>query len=487
MESILATYFNTSPENFTNIKVLDSNDDENLKLIHYDADTISETKPENHLRQVRGMIISNDAVIVPSFGYTPTVITDEFKPDESGNYKLIDKDLHTYNISSDSFKVYPIFDGTLIRVWKKNGKVYASTHKRLDASRSFWGSSGKFLDLFKMYTENYFTLDDLFTDSENVVHNFLLVDHDLLLCSHIDLNEKPGFVLYINSLNGSLPGSIKPVKISVYDIASIEDTFISVNSLDTVEEQNKFLQHGFGQSPEGLLIQLKDRMIKVVHQKYQRRSEIVNNDANVTHRVYTLYTETMFPKSGEDTYLEKFPPTACPNDEQLKEFETKDFIEHSDYKNMTVPSESDLTENNSVETRNRRLLNAVMHYANSLPLVHQVYAIRCYNKLIESRSKVISLLIDDYSKYMNELWGSPSQRDLKVYQRINTMLNEATKFAKTRYTNGERIDTLTERQTIKKFIKQNIKNIVNKEFGENLYKIVRVLITDANKVNPKDL
>jgi hypothetical protein len=40
---------------------------------------------------------------------------------------------------------------------------------------------------------------------------------------------------------------------------------------------------------------------------------------------------------------------------------------------------------------------------------------------------------------------------------------------------------MNEKQLIKKFTKENIRNLINKEYGENMHKIVRVLITSQNK------
>ena len=54
-------------------------------------------------------------------------------------------------------------------------------------------------------------------------------------------------------------------------------------------------------------------MIKVVSKAYENRSKIVNNDPNIFHRAWTILTESMFPKSGEDNYLSKFPILPTPS------------------------------------------------------------------------------------------------------------------------------------------------------------------------------
>lgn len=502
MESIsqaLASYFVTSENCFTKndqFKVIDNNEDQGYNLVHYNIDTINTSKPQDFIRRVRGLILKDNKVIVESFGYTPTVVVSELKSNESGDFTLIDTDLQTHNISKESFSdssVYPLLDGTLLRVWKHNGTIHISTHKKLNANKSHWGSSQTFTELFLKYTKNYFNLEDLFDDSniENekvVCHNFLLVDSDLLICSQVDLGEKSGFVLYINSVNGTLPEAVVPKNISVYDLKYSTDTYFKMEILNTLESQNKFIKQGFyPDSPldsndskgEGVVIFQGDRMIKVVSKDYENRSKIVNNDPNIIHRGWTLLTESMFPKSGEDTYLSKFPILPTPTKDELQSI-----IESGDFSILDkckILKDEDFVSKNNLETRNLRLLNVLLHYAKSLPIAHKVSAISCYNSILDHKSEVIKILCNDGDKYDSGLWGKPNTRDLKVFERIQTIVKEAKKYAKTRYSSGERFESMNEKQLLKKFYKENIRNLINKEYGENMHKIVRVLITSQSK------
>jgi hypothetical protein len=187
----------------------------------------------------------------------------------------------------------------------------------------------------------------------------------------------------------------------------------------------------------------------------------------------------MFPKSGEDDYLSKFPILPTPSKDDINSIiETEDFSLLHGCKTL---SEENFISKNNLETRNLRFLNALLHYSKSLPLAHKITALSCYESVLEHKTEVIKILCNDYEKYEQGLWGKPNPRDLKVFERIQTIVNEAKKYAKTRYNNGERIESMSEKQHIKKFIKENIRNLINKEYGENMYKIVRVLITSQNK------
>jgi hypothetical protein len=471
-------------------KVIDTNETEGYNLVHYNVDIINSTKPQDFLRRVRGLIVKDNKVIVESFGYTPTVVVSEMTED----FTFIDTDSHTHKLMKefmDVTPVYPLLDGTLLRVWKQGEAIHISTHKKLNASKSHWGSSQTFTELFKKYTQNYFNVEDLFSIEDTcdkvVCHNFLLVDSDLLICSQVDLGEKSGFVLYINSVNGSLPESVTPKTVSVYDVKYTTETFFKMETLKTLEDQNKFIKYGFypdelnSEKGEGVVIFNEDRMIKVVSKAYENRSKIVNNDPNITHRGWTILTESMFPKSGEDDYLSKFPVLPTPSNNDLKNIiETGDF---SLLNGCKMLSEDNFIVKNNLETRNLRLLNALIHYARALPISHKVSALSCYESILNSKFEVIKILCNDCDKYEQGLWGKPNPRDLKVYERIQTIIKEAKKYAKNRYSNGERFESMNEKQLIKKFTKENIRNLINKEYGENMHKIVRVLITSQNRTN----
>jgi hypothetical protein len=496
----LSNHYGTSKDFWSsknNFKIIDTNENEGYNMVHYNNEAVSSTKPEDFLRRVRGLIIKENKVLIESFGYTPTAVVSEIIPDEKDNFIFTDTDLHTHIIHKDSLEknpIYPLLDGTLIRVWKYKKNIHISTHKKLDAFKSHWGSSETFVELFNKYTCNYFNLEELFDDTnvENdiaVCHNFLLVDKDLLICSQIDMGEKSGFVLYINSINGNFPDVIKPKDVSVYDLKYTTDTFFKIEPLKTLEEQNKFIKYGFypninndkasiSSIGEGVVIFHSDRMIKVVSKDYENRSKIVNNDPNIIHRCWTILTESMFPKNGDDDYLSKFPILPTPSKEQLELIiQSEDFNKINE---CQILGEEKFIGKNNLETRNLRLLNALIHYSKSLPLIHKLSALCCYETILEYKSEVIKILCNEYDKYEQGIWGKPNQRDLKVYERIQNIVKEAKKYAKTRYSNGERIESMSEKQLLKKFTKENIRNLINKEYGENMHKIVRVLITSKN-------
>jgi len=475
-------------------KIVDSKPDLDIHMVHYDVDVISLTPKDSPIRKLRGVIVSEEnGILVPSFGYTPTIVSDNYS--KAMLSPLEDKDGNTHDMKEFLVKdVFPMFDGTLLRVWMYKKQIYISSHKKIDAVNSRWGTSGKFVELFKKYTESSFDVSDLFATDDLMdpdliqIHNFLLVDRDLMICSKLPLDTdiKSGFVLYINSLNCSFP--IELPKIHHSQIPTCKETVFRVMSLKTDEECDSYLINGFYPDVkdihpqislgEGLILYNGSSMIKMVSNGYNRRSKIVSNDPNILHRAYDILSDTQFSKDGIDTYLEKFPAIPIPSDEQLKDCKTS-IIEKfpEDWKTF---ADNELSDSVTREVRENRLHNAIMHYAISLPLCHQFAAMTCANDILRDRYKVIQIVTHNMEKFEKCQWGDDIfPRDLKVYERIQRIVQDAKSFARTRVRSGEKIEGMNEYNTLRKFSMDNVRNLILKEYGSSLYKMVRVLVADA--------
>lgn len=478
-------------------KVVDNKSDQGLYMIHYDVDEIGGYPSDSSVRNLRGVIVSDmDGVLVPSFGYTPTIISNKYPTDSKE--KLTDKDGNEYTLEEFGVKdVFPMLDGTLLRVWKYKDVIHISTHKKMDATNSRWGTSAKFVDLFNNYTEGTFKVEDLFKDSNEsanpVIHNFLLVDVDLMISSKLPLvtSVKQGFVVYINSLNCEAPEILKSLpKLHYNEVAKTEKTVFRIMSLKP-EEYDSYLNKGFYSEledidnnislGEGLIIFNGNTMLKMISDSYNRRAKIVDNNPNIMHRVYELLDQAQIPKDGLDTFLEKFPAVPCPTDEQIESH--KDNIISKFPAEWKIPSDQQLTENTGL-AREMRLRIAVTHYAMSLPIFHQKAALTCISELLRDRYNAIQVVTHNYFKFEKKQWGEDvSPRDLKVYERIYKMVIDAKAYANVRIKRGEEIKGITGSQLFNKFVKDNLRNLMLKEYGVSIYKIVRVLVNDPKKKN----
>jgi hypothetical protein len=478
-------------------KIVDSKPDQGLYMVHYDVDEINRSPKDSIERNLRGVIISeSEGIIVPSFGYAPTIILDDFDIKTLEN--VTENYGQTHNLKEfNTTKILPMFDGTLLRVWKYKNEIHISSHKKIDAINSRWGTSGKFVELFKKYTEGTFSLEDLFSstenqDSENLIspkiHNFLLVDNDLMISSKLSLDNITGFALYINSINCELPTEVESKLSSLHytEIKCTDKTVFKVKSFNKDEvEYQSFITKGFFPNEtdthpkislgEGLILFNGTNMLKIVSNGYNRRSKLVNNDPNILHRVFELLTDSQYPKEGTDNFLEKYSIIPIPTDDQIKALSEPILSKFPE--DWKVLSEPDVKDNTIKESHENRLRTVITHYALALPLYHQKPAFTAIRELIDDRFKATHIICNNYDRYSKKQYGEDvSPRDLKVYERIHKMVMDAKNYANVRLKRGEKLNGASEGQTFNKFVKDNIRGLMIREYGTSLYKIVRVLV-----------
>ena len=117
------------------IIVTDKLDD--LTCYHFDSVTIDS---DPSVKQYRGIIKnSEDQIICKTFSFTP-----EFASNDSEN---INKYIIPF-IQNPNVIFAPSYEGCLIRLFNYKNKWYISTHKKIDAFTSKWGSDRTFGELF---------------------------------------------------------------------------------------------------------------------------------------------------------------------------------------------------------------------------------------------------------------------------------------------------------------------------------------------------
>lgn len=163
----------------------------NLAIVHY---TNLATHPDD-LKQ-RGTVIDpkDKMVLASSFGYTPVIITDRL---ERGMCTLTDTTGQTHTIDMNTLKFRMGREGVVIKVFKHNGKVYLSSHKKVDVSKSNLGNS---ITFDKMYKNLGGPTDELFdpeADYSPYCHTFIVSHRDLLIASRINMIGCEGYLYYL--------------------------------------------------------------------------------------------------------------------------------------------------------------------------------------------------------------------------------------------------------------------------------------------------
>lgn len=180
-----------------------------LALAHYNEQFDHYNRAHEPLRKIRGTIVdlATGAVVCDSYGYTQTLPLyaplDEFASAENpAGSILVQTEMGTY---FNPFEIAPEepaklqigtlefnkansrlslgYEGVLIRIFKWNGQVFVSTHRRIDGSRSKWGGRDLFINLYQklggpdpasLFGEEPFS---------PYCHQFLVVDNEIRLAT----------------------------------------------------------------------------------------------------------------------------------------------------------------------------------------------------------------------------------------------------------------------------------------------------------------
>lgn len=146
-----------------------------LALAHYNESYDPLNRMHEPLRRVRGIIVdlNTGAIVCDSYGHTQSIpcyepISDVSSPSEpQGFYEIATEEIMYLNsvesapeevpkikpgvrrFDKSTTKLFLGYEGAMIRVFKWNGQVFFSTHRRIDASRSKWGGRRYFSELYQ--------------------------------------------------------------------------------------------------------------------------------------------------------------------------------------------------------------------------------------------------------------------------------------------------------------------------------------------------
>lgn len=270
--------------------------DDNIKgteiyLLHYDNEKLGQivhrpgfipTLPDGTeldledsklILSLRGLIIDMKTkwICAKSFGYTGVTALDKINPkslsftDQFGNTTL-------YNTKDIKFQNF--YTGSIIRVWKYQGKVHFSGHHKLSIDKLKWVTGPTFNDIFielfnNSSTKTYETLDEignLFFNEEtatsNFCHVFLISYPGLNHGSRYDVGK--GFLVYLNSIKSNIFKDRESFKKYVHHKSIEEDI-----SLNKWVKSQKFVEN----------IKISDIYPKILH--FKEKKDIDKEDKNV--------------------------------------------------------------------------------------------------------------------------------------------------------------------------------------------------------------
>jgi hypothetical protein len=461
-------------------QIVDTNTADGLYLIHYSPDA-------SMIRygSLQGVVVdvTNKVIVARSLGFTPVVTASTLQVAEyDDNIHLTDavNPNINYIIDPKTTLFFPGFEGTIMRVFLYRGRVYHSTHKKLDANRARWGNSPTFLEI---YRELGGPADkDLFDLSKNyspIVHIFILVHPTLQVVSKTLIGN--GCLVYLGSYRmwdpETSPYPHNEIDLVDHGVVAV-DEFIP-NSKEpftyapremTLEEVNKYLSFGFHQNIDQC--DLEDRLLpgefviaylqpkedqisgtlRIESPAYHWRASLRDNNPNLFHQFYLLsngkFIQAQYDNERE-IYLRKFPI--------LTPYEEESIIELLKEEPIIIWPQENLSEeiiNEILADPSSRLYNIFLAFLYSLPPHLQGNSFGIYQEYQKSISAVADWLIDLYER-------GDSSYDL-IPSRARQIINAARSNAQRRIEEGSV-------ENLGSLVNEEIRRLLELEEGASLF------------------
>ena len=384
----------------------------------------------------------------------------------------------------------------MMRVFKHDGVVYYSSHRKIDASKSHWGNSPTFTQIYKDLKGP--SDDQLFDPAQkdsSFCHLFLMVHPSILIATKDQVGC--GYIVYIgtiktNDLDPTPPP--KPTTVELPETGVISEPILIESKAISLESANSRLRYGVYQPPEDenvdvrllpgefVIVYCYDEndevtgLIRVQSIGYTWRASLRDNNPNLYHQYMCLMNDVHIPTNnciGYQQFLNKYPLLSPYQPEQIKEsLDTRGpFISWPQY-----------TCDFALKTREEKMLNIWGAFMLAVPLHLQSEVCGYIDRFTAERNEVaewLKELEEKDSQKTSTQKPPPSDsvskppRDPTEVPRIRQILDQVRKFAYERQQKGMNKSRDGKVMSIPLLIKDNIRNLVMKEEGTSLYRLIR--------------
>jgi hypothetical protein len=307
-------------------KVLSIDDDPSWTIENNESLCLVSSKKEATPRypDLRGCIVDlkTNQLVVPCYGRITSVLTPMIHFD-NGRMNIEDYDGNFLTLEEQDVRFSIGFEGPLLRVFRNGGKTYISTNRRLDCTKSRWGTKKTFLEMFKELGGDKI-LETCFDNSKNYSSHFLtfiVVHPDMLLCTKQKVES--GYLVLLGAqrclhretcaypedeVDWTTYGEDKfKVPFIVTDMfeSAIGSGIPYIPSSLSLDQVNRHLLLGYGSkysndirtgSGEFVIAYVRqesgqDQLFRFVSPSYEHRSRMRNEDPNLLHQFYCLSSE----------------------------------------------------------------------------------------------------------------------------------------------------------------------------------------------------
>jgi hypothetical protein len=276
---------------------------------------------------LRGCIVdtTKEKMVVPCYGRITSVLSPMVHF-ENGKMNFEDSEGNTVTLYENNVRFSLGFEGPLLRVFRNGGKTYVSTNRRLDCTKSRWGTKKTFLEMFKELGGDQ-VLEKAFDETKDYSSHFLtfiVVHPDMLLCTKQKVET--GYLVFLGAQRcfsqEDCPYPSDKVDWNTYGETQdrYSAPFITTDMFESaissklpycpsslsLDQVNRHLLLGYGNkysndirtgSGEFVIAYVKqedstqDLLFRFVSPSYEHRSRMRNEDPNLLHQFYCLSSE----------------------------------------------------------------------------------------------------------------------------------------------------------------------------------------------------
>jgi hypothetical protein len=215
----------------------------------------------------RGLVFRGETPLFRSIGRTP-------------EYSLDDKDTEKWANDVDSLTFFPSYEGTLIRIFYDitSEKWYTSTHRKLDAFHSRWGSKISFGEIFEKALSHQNQSIESLTSTLDKAHVYLFFIRSIAETRLVSIPSATETVFHVGTLlNGNT--FTKDLTIPVSKPTPL------VRQSNMIDYARNFVANSRAEEMQGVIAFYPDgRNFKIVNQHYSYLSQIRGNEASVMFR-----------------------------------------------------------------------------------------------------------------------------------------------------------------------------------------------------------
>ena len=441
---------------------------------------------------IRGCVVdlTTEKVVVPCYGRITSVLTPMIHFD-NGKMSVEDIEGETVVLEQKNMRFSYGFEGPVLRLYKNNGKIYCSTNRRLDCTKSRWGTKKTFLEMFKELGGDKI-LENAFDSTKKYSSHFLtfiVVHPDMLLCTK--QNVETGYLVFLGPQRCLYPEDCPyPIDdVDWYTYTGLKDRyqapFITTDMFEaaigskipfcppslTLDDVNRHLLVGYGTkhsndirtgSGEFIIAYVnqedsdyaRERLFRFVSPSYDHRSKMRNEDPNLLHQFYCLSSEANL---SDAEYEMKYPWLEY-EEAKKQEAEEGQIMYWNRGKRAIAPDWQ------------KKFRNLWKHFVLSVPLHRQKEVFGYYKQFFVNREILCEWLCSFFGKEQGKVQekGKEQSKDQKT-QTSEILSTRAVKLLQLALDHERKHNSKADLTLNKKNLEKNMKYLLSNERGTSLY------------------